>query len=184
MSDAAAWGIEEGYHGVDGVWQVAPPATVTAILGAMGAEGPEPDAGAGVWLHRAGEPLFLAGRWELQTEDGASEVVSGTVEGIPAGYHDLYRDDGRGLRLIVSPGRCHLPTGLRTWGWAVQLYALRSAASWGHGDLADLARLGEWASAQGAGMALVNPLHAPLPVGDPEPSPYYATSRCFRSPLY
>src|SRR5437660_270882 len=64
---------------------------------------------------------------------------------------------------IVSPGRCVLPAQ-PTWGWAVQLYALRSAASWGMGDLADLAELARWSADDlGAGMLLVNPLHAALP---------------------
>ncbi len=84
----------------------------------------------------------------------------------------------------MSPGRCWLPDGFRRWGWAAQLYATRSAASWGMGDLADLRRLGEWSARQGAGVALINPLHAGLPVGAQQPSPYFASSRAFRNPLY
>src|SRR5205807_1314465 len=72
----------------------------------------------------------------------------------------------------------------RTWGWAVQLYALRSGASWGMGDLADLRELGSWSAERGAGMVLLNPLHAPLPGTPQEPSPYYPSSRCWRSPIY
>ena len=81
---------------------------------------------------------------------------------LPLGYHELRPLDGRPARpLIVAPARCHLPEGLRTWGWAVQLYALRSRESWGIGDLADLRRLAEWsAAALGAGAIVLNPLHA------------------------
>ena len=32
----------------------------------------------------------------------------------------------------------------RSWGFTVQLYSVRSRASWGHGDLHDLAELAAW----------------------------------------
>jgi 4-alpha-glucanotransferase len=37
------------------------------------------------------------------------------------------------------------PAG-RSWGFAVQLYSLRSQESWGHGDLRDLADLAAWSA--------------------------------------
>jgi 4-alpha-glucanotransferase len=79
--------------------------------------------------------------------------------------------------------RCYLPGGLRTWGWAVQLYALRSRASWGMGDLTDLRTLVSDAASMD-GVVLINPLHAVARHLPQEPSPYYASSRCFRNPLY
>ncbi len=108
------------------------------------------------------------------------------------GYHDFHsrdagpaaRDDDEPLRIIVSPGRCFLPADLRLWGWAVQLYATRSRASWGIGDLADLARLGQWARSLGAGMLVVNPLDAVAPGLPQESSPYFPSSRRFLNPLY
>jgi 4-alpha-glucanotransferase len=84
----------------------------------------------------------------------------------------------------VSPGVCQLPAG-PAWGWAVQLYAARSEDSWGIGDLADLRRLAAWSGeALGAGLVLVNPLHAALPGLPQTASPYYPSSRRFRNPLY
>ncbi|MEV4508334.1 4-alpha-glucanotransferase [Dactylosporangium sp. NPDC049525] len=77
-----------------------------------------------------------------------------------------------------------LPEVPRTWGWMLQLYGVRSAASWGVGDLADLAEFTRWAKSTGAGAILVNPLHAVAPV-DPLPaSPYSPSSRRFVNPLY
>lgn len=77
-----------------------------------------------------------------------------------------------------------LPEVPRTWGWMLQLYGLRSAASWGVGDFADLAEFTRWAKSTGAGAILVNPLHAVAPV-DPLPaSPYSPSSRRFVNPLY
>jgi 4-alpha-glucanotransferase len=77
-----------------------------------------------------------------------------------------------------------LPEVPRTWGWMLQLYGLRSAASWGVGDFADLGAFVRWAASTGAGAILVNPLHAVAPV-DPLPaSPYSPSSRRFVNPLY
>jgi 4-alpha-glucanotransferase len=71
------------------------------------------------------------------------------------------------------------------WGLTVQLYSVRSRASWGMGDLRDLADLARWsAAAHGAGFVLVNPLHAPAPVLPVDPSPYLPATRRYVSPLY
>jgi 4-alpha-glucanotransferase len=73
----------------------------------------------------------------------------------------------------------------RSWGFAVQLYSLRSRQSWGHGDLGDLADLAAWsASDLGAGFILINPLHAGEPMPPLSQSPYLPMSRRFTSPLY
>src|SRR5262245_62867396 len=97
---------------------------------------------------RPGASTAIDGSAELRLEDGtALRVVGALPPDIPLGYHELRSLDGtRSTRLIVSPGRCHLPADLRTWGWAVQLYAARSKESWGFGDLADLRRLGRWSA--------------------------------------
>ena len=185
MGQLDAWGIADGYHDINGTWHETPDSTARALLRAMGAEGSSPPAIPGLWVVRQGDDVHLGGRWELHTEDGGEERVSGTLPDPPLGYHWLYNaDDGRGVRLIVSPGECHRPADLRIWGWAVQLYAARSRRSWGIGDLGDLATLAEWSGSQGARLLLLNPLHAEVPVAPLNPSPYYPSSRCFRSPLY
>ena len=75
------------------------------------------------------------------------------------------------------PGRC--------WGFTVQLYSLRSALSWGHGDLRDLADLAAWSGRDlGADFVLINPLHAAEPIPPVSPSPYLPMTRRFTSPLY
>ena len=78
---------------------------------------------------------------------------------------------------------CH-PAPVRAWGWAVQMYAVRSRDSWGIGDLADLRRLGRWARAAGASVILINPLGAQAPLPHQEPCPYYSSSRRFLNLLY
>ena len=73
----------------------------------------------------------------------------------------------------------------RGWGFAVQLYSVRSRASWGHGDLHDLADLAVWSGGDlGADFVLVNPLHAAEPQPPVSPSPYLPMSRRQISPLY
>jgi 4-alpha-glucanotransferase len=90
--------------------------------------------------------------------------------------------------VVVTPSTLELPEQLRTgraWGFMAQLYSVRSRASWGVGDFADLAELG-WLSARtcGADFLLVNPLHSAEPAGPMTPSPYLPTTRRFVSPLY
>ncbi|GAC1315553.1 MAG: 4-alpha-glucanotransferase [Acidimicrobiales bacterium] len=178
LSDPEAWGVAPGYHHVRGGWVAASDRGVSAALDAMGADGTAPPETT-TWVVRQSAGLHVPAPATLHTEDGGSVSVAGAVpsEALPLGYHRLEIDTGS-VRLIVCPDACPLPA--RTWGWAVQLYAARSRASWGMGDLADLRRLATWsASALGAGMLLVNPLHAGV-----QASPYYPTSRRWRSPLY
>jgi 4-alpha-glucanotransferase len=87
-----------------------------------------------------------------------------------------------GTTVIVTPPT--LPEPPLSWGWMVQLYALRSARSWGAGDLADLARFADWAAGTGAGGILLNPLHAVQPVRPVPASPYSPSSRRYVNPLY
>lgn len=73
----------------------------------------------------------------------------------------------------------------RAWGFAAQLYSLRSRQSWGHGDLHDLADLARATARDlGAGFVLVNPLHAAEPTLPVSPSPYLPMTRRYVSPLY
>lgn len=110
---------------------------------------------------------------------------------LPLGYHEI-RASTTGLTataaLIVTPrwlGVTERLADRRVWGLATQLYSVRSAASWGVGDLVDLRTLSTFAGAElGAAFALVNPLHAAEPVAPLEPSPYLPSSRRFFSPLY
>ena len=89
----------------------------------------------------------------------------------------------RRRRFKLPPDPC-LPGPSRAWGWAVQLYAVRSKDSWGIGDMADLRRLAKWSRRQGASVLLLNPLGAQTPVLPYEASPYYASSRRFRNTMY
>ncbi|TDC52082.1 4-alpha-glucanotransferase [Actinomadura sp. KC345] len=113
------------------------------------------------------------------------EPLAGLAD-VPPGWHHLRVRRGRRTdhaRLLVAPAALRPPP--RTWGFTAQLYSVRSRASWGLGDLRDLADLAAWSGRDlGAGFVLVNPLHATEPVPPVGPSPYSPMSRRFPSPLY
>jgi 4-alpha-glucanotransferase len=181
VSDPRARGIDASFTDAFGQRRVVAAHVQDAVLEAMRA-GDQPDGEEPVVIGRPGGRLAVSGK--LSLEDGSQ---LGTVERLPPdlpfGYHRLRRGDAEQL-LIAGPGRCHLPVPLRAWGWAAQLYATRSTASWGIGDLADLARLAAWSRDVGADYVVVNPLLAPGPGFPQEPSPYFPSTRRFRSHLY
>jgi len=130
---------------------------------------------------------------QLRTVDGTeiAQLTFEAPEDLPLGYHTV-RAESPGRRaeasLIVTPRFLGLPERLgerRAWGFATQLYSVRSRRSWGVGDLVDLTDLAVWSGTElGADFVLVNPLHAAEPVAPMEPSPYLPTSRRFFNPLY
>lgn len=90
--------------------------------------------------------------------------------------------------LIVAPDRCFRPIDLlgegKAWGIGVQLYGVRSAANWGMGDFADLARLMGIAGGLGADFVGVNPIHAAFPADPNNFGPYGPSHRSFLNILY
>jgi 4-alpha-glucanotransferase len=175
--------VESRYRDVLGRWRHVPESSLRAIRGALG---PEPPIDEHVRVVRAGERVTVAEPADLILENGSRESLSrrSLPVDVPLGYHSVeFQETGRRMTIIVVPARCHFPPS-RTAAWAVQLYAARSRRSWGIGDLGDLATFGGWARERGAGMLLVNPLHAATPVVPQEPSPYSPTTRRFFNPLY
>ncbi len=183
MTDA--WSITDGYHDEGGTWHDTDPEVRAALARAMGGDGHDrPPPAATPQFVAAGATTRLAARADLILEDGTRLAdISALPPDLPLGYHRLTPHEAPGeTLLVVSPRRC--PPAPRAWGWAVQLYALRSASSWGMGDLADLRELARWAASRGASVVMTNPLHANAPVARQEPSPYYPSSRIWGNPLY
>ena len=184
-----AWGIQSAYEDAAGKTQRISEKALERIRAAMG-ETPAPTHS---WLNdsvkviRQGQSFQLPIKATLELEDGSVRTVADRLpKDLPIGYHCLVPADNNGasVRLIVTPGRCHLPEDLRIWGWSAQLYATRSRESWGMGDLADLRRLTDWARGLGAGLFLINPLLATQPLTPQEASPYSPSSRRYLNPLY
>jgi 4-alpha-glucanotransferase len=110
------------------------------------------------------------------------EVPDETLDAVLAalGENGMPADRAGPIDAAVAPFPAH-----RSWGFATQLYSVRSRASWGHGDLHDLSDLGVWSGRDlGADFVLVNPLHAAEPQPPVSPSPYLPMSRRQISPLY
>lgn len=126
---------------------------------------------------------------EVTVPDGTLAAIVAALSDVPPAASPLpsggpatdgQATDGRPPGGAVAPA----PAG-RSWGFAVQLYSLRSRGSWGHGDLRDLADLAAWSARDlGAGFVLINPLHAAEPAPPVSPSPYLPMSRRWVSPLY
>jgi 4-alpha-glucanotransferase len=184
-SHSDAFGIMKRYKDALGNWRQTPEDTYAALLEAMGQREAETDAP--LLIVRRGQRKRLKAPAEIIFEEGGTlKVEAALPQTLPLGYHTLrYLDGGRNIRLIVSPGVCFLPEALRVWGWSAQLYALRSAQSWGIGDLGDLQRLARWSAKElGAGALLVNPLQTSSPLLPQQPSPYFPSSRRYRNLLY
>ncbi|MEV7327251.1 4-alpha-glucanotransferase [Micromonospora sp. NPDC093244] len=173
------------------------PETVVGVLGLLGVDATSPAAIADalaaaravdeaalpptvVLTH--GATRALPGPGVVTLEDGGRRAVDAELPGdLPLGWHRL-ACDGREVTLVVVPRR--LPEPPSTWGWMLQLYALTSEHSWGMGDLGDLGEFTGWAGANGAGLVLLNPLHAVGPSHPVAASPYSPASRRFVNPLY
>jgi 4-alpha-glucanotransferase len=177
--------VETTWVGVDGQRHEVPDATLAAILDVLSpGAATSPELGAPTIVATRGAQV-AAPAGQLRLEDGGERRVDGALPGdLPLGYHRLHGDDGVERAVVIGPGRCHLPAGLRTWGWAVQLYAVHSQGSWGMGDLGDLRELAAWSRGLGAGLLLLNPLHHSSPVPPVAPSPYSPGSRRFRDPIW
>ena len=183
------WGVVTRYQDAMRRWHQIPAKTHRAILDAMGVDEEDESSQAvnQVLVLRPGQRFRVGAPAELVLEDGTTlGAITSLPPDLPAGYHELRMLDGRGtIHVLATPGRCHLSADLKTWGWALQLYALRSRRSVGMGDFGDLRELARWSRRElGAGFLLLNPVGANLPVHPQEPSPYYPSSRRFRNPLY
>lgn len=133
----------------------------------------------GTIVLREGATYALAEPATIVLEDGSSREVAGVPGDLPQGWHRLVTGD-RDITLVIAPRT--LPEPPVSWGWMIQLYALHSAGSWGMGDLGDLETFVR--RSHGAGLILLNPLHAVTPTLPVPASPYSPSSRRFANPLY
>jgi 4-alpha-glucanotransferase len=174
------------------------PDTIRHVLAALGVDPADPGTAAAPGPLPPAVVVREGKAPDLVLPEGAHSVVE-TSEGsllpfgpgLPLGVHTLRVTDGGAERtapLLVVPDRIE-PSALRDnprlWGIMAQVYSVRSRASWGTGDLRDLAELADWSARDlGADFALINPVHATEPLPPVEPSPYLPVSRRYASPLY
>jgi len=114
-------------------------------------------------------------------------TISGTLE---VGYYDLEFITGckkYKSRLAVAPAQCYTNEELnkkRLWGFAVQLYSLKSERNWGIGDFTDLHNLVDICKRSGADIIGLNPLNVLSHDFPEDASPYGSISRLFLNPIY
>jgi 4-alpha-glucanotransferase len=182
------WGIDSGYQDANGKWRSVGPEVKRQLKAAMGTEGKIKPAEPGLRIVNQGDTVILDREADLTLEDGTVlRIQNNLPPDLPLGYHTLrpLRSRNADIRLIVVPPKCFLPENFHVWGWALQLYSLRSSTSWGIGDFADLRRFCQWTGAEhGARIIMTNPLNAAAPVVPQQASPYSPTSRIYRNPLY
>jgi 4-alpha-glucanotransferase len=182
-------GIAWGYQDAFGKRRSVSVPTFTAIRRAITAkpDGNIPKTDDDLRVIQTGKTMPLTEPSELVLEDGTIiRPTKATPKDLPMGYHRLRSlRHGTVTRLIVAPAQCYLPRSLKAWGWAIQLYALRSRKSWGMGDLDDLRDFSRWARQKlKTNFILVNPLATAIPILPQQTSPYYPSSRRFLNPLY
>jgi 4-alpha-glucanotransferase len=182
-----SWGIDQAYQDGREEWHKVSEETKRHLARAMDTRDASKPPDPALKVINRGEQFEPGVDWELRLEDGSLLRGSRRIPpDVPIGYHDM-RDLRSGVetRLIVAPGKCFRPENLRIWGWALQLYSLRSRGSWGLGDFADLRRFSTWAVDDlGAGIIMTNPLNAAAPGVPQQASPYSPTSRIYRNVLY
>ncbi len=137
--------------------------------------------------------LEAAGRCELDGDTFVRRMLVLDLA-VEPGYHRIFlaraddQEESAEMSFIVAPATCYVPPAIqgegRTWGFAAQLYGIRSERNWGIGDFGDLRNLIEYCAAVGASTVLLSPLHALFPDAPEHASPYSPSSRSFFNTLY
>lgn len=138
-------------------------------------------------------PLKVSFEAVEERSEGRTDYVryTGKIEDeLDFGYYDIKVKTLKGeykTVLAVCPSECFKLDKKgkdKLWGFAVQLYALKSRRNWGVGDFTDLGNLAELAGKDGGDVIGLNPLSV-LDHNYPEnASPYSSVSRLFLNPIY
>ena len=148
-------------------------------------------------IKECGKNKFNPLCFELKNEEkrtlGKINYVRQTLEiseDLAPQYYDLELEtEGKKYRsvLAVTPEKCYTPKVLeeqKIWGFASQLYSLRSKQNWGVGDFSDLKKLVEICAQNGADIIGLNPLNVLVHDFPDDASPYSSISRLFLNPIY
>lgn len=138
-------------------------------------------------------PLKVVFSEEEGKKDGRQVYVRlrGVVEnGLEPNYYDVKVKTDRGeykTVLAVAPEQCYALDKKgkeKLFGFAIQLYSLKSRRNWGVGDFTDLENMVDILADSGGDVIGLNPLNV-LQHDYPETaSPYASISRLFLNPIY
>lgn len=124
------------------------------------------------------------GRSELQKFEVA------ITSDLDYGYYDFeLQGEGEIYRSVLAcvPEKCYSDEAVesgRLWGFAVQLYAMKSRRNWGVGDFTDLKNLVQLCAETGADIIGLNPLNVLFHDFPENASPYSSINRLFLNPIY
>jgi 4-alpha-glucanotransferase len=200
-AELSSWDIDSGYVDAHGHPQTIDPTTIETIRRSLLPNGIGDGPRRVVTLRCDGPrevrlPESAGGlRWEIRNKGrglASGETDRSTIT-LPAdleiGSYSLTIDTAdagkQDIVVLMAPRCAYQPPlfrdGGRAWLLIAQLYAIRSARNWGHGDFTDLTRLLAIAAQVGAAGVGLNPLHALAPG---EASGYSPSSRMFLNALY
>ncbi len=109
---------------------------------------------------------------------------------LAVGYYDVNLEiSGNKYKMVlaVAPDTCYENPVIRNskvWGYALQLYSVRSERNWGVGDFTDLAEFIKICGRCGADVIGLNPLNVLMHDFPENASPYCSISRLFLNPIY
>ena len=87
--------------------------------------------------------------------------------------------------MAVAPDKCYdINADKKMWGYALQLYSLKSKRNWGIGDFTDLKEFVKLCAKDGADIIGLNPLNTLCHDYPENASPYSSISREFLNPIY
>lgn len=148
-------------------------------------------------IRQAGKSKFHEAKFVLKNAEtrsfGKIEYVRHQLEiseDLEPQYYDLELEtNGKKYRsvLAVTPDECYSPQFLQNqkiWGFAAQLYAIKSKRNWGVGDFTDLTELAKICEKNGADIIGLNPLNVLFHDFPEDASPYSSISRLFLNPIY
>lgn len=124
---------------------------------------------------------------------GKTEYIKWSVKiynQLEVGYYDVLldiRNKKYKMVLAVAPDTCYENPTIRNdkvWGYALQLYSVRSERNWGVGDFTDLGNFIKICGRCGADVIGLNPLNVLAHDFPENASPYSSISRLFLNPIY
>ena len=125
-----------------------------------------------------------------KSPDGKLNKITYLIQSdIEAGYYELdvkIADKNYKSRLAIAPQSCYdisIPNN-KLWGFAIQLYSVKSRRNWGVGDFTDLVDLVNICADNGADIIGLNPLNVLCHDYPENASPYQSISRLFLNPIY
>jgi len=148
-----------------------------------------------VFLTKEGQSSFKKLNVKIEEQERRSEERNTYVkllfhieDEIEPGYYELKVCAGKNeyrTLFAVAPKMCYaLPQQKKKFGFALQLYSMKSKRNWGVGDFTDLMTMVNLTADIGGDVIGLNPLNVLLNDHPEAASPYASISRLFLNPIY